>query len=49
MTPIEMIKHIKKAKTFDPLSIMMGVDVGRVFNGIALSDKTLQIAKVLFA
>ena len=47
LAPLEMLQHLKKVKTRDPLSIMMGLDVGRVFNGIALSDKTLTIAKVI--
>eukprot|EP01022_Parablepharisma_sp_SALTPOND_P006217 TRINITY_DN125273_c0_g1_i1.p1 TRINITY_DN125273_c0_g1~~TRINITY_DN125273_c0_g1_i1.p1 ORF type:complete len:209 (-),score=14.58 TRINITY_DN125273_c0_g1_i1:60-686(-) len=48
LLPLAMKRYIGKMKVKDPLSILMGLDVGRTFNGVALSDKSLQIAKVSF-
>jgi len=45
--PLEMKQHILKVKIKEPGAILMGLDVGRKFNGISFSDKTLQIAKVI--
>ncbi len=45
LSPLEMKQHIIHAKQLNPVATLMGIDIGRSFNGIAVSDKQLKIAR----
>jgi RNase H-fold protein (predicted Holliday junction resolvase) len=42
-----MKQHLKKLKRVNPSARILGIDVGRKYTGIAVSDKQLRVAKPL--
>ena len=45
ITHSEMRKHIRKIKSVNDHARILGLDIGRKYTGVSISDKMIKIAK----